>query len=99
MCSRLPGRPPGWYEAAAVGDVEAIRATRIATPAGAQIPLSALAEIRKDRGPNTITRENVERKAVVLSNLAGRDPSSVVEDLRDQVSAAVRLPAGDDRKD
>ena len=82
------------YEAAAVGDVEAIRATRIATPAGAHIPLSALAEIRKDRGPNTISRENVERKAVVMSNVAGRDLSSVVEDIREQVAATVRLPAG-----
>ncbi|MGZ5433491.1 MAG: efflux RND transporter permease subunit, partial [Thermoanaerobaculia bacterium] len=82
------------HEAAAAGDVEAIRATRIATPAGAQIPLSALAEIRKDRGPNTISRENVERKAVVMSNVAGRDLSSVVEDIREQVEATVRLPAG-----
>jgi Cu/Ag efflux pump CusA len=82
------------YEAAAVDDIDAIRATRIATPAGAQIPLSALAEIRKDRGPNTISRENVERKAVVMSNVAGRDLSSVVEDIREQVSATVKLPAG-----
>jgi CzcA family heavy metal efflux pump len=82
------------YEAAAVGDLDSIRATRITTPGGAQIPLSALAEIRKDRGPNTITRENVERKAVVMSNVAGRDLSSVVEDIREQVAARVKLPAG-----
>ncbi len=82
------------YEAAATGDLETIRATRIATPGGAQIPLSALAEVRKDRGPNTISRENVERKAVVMSNVAGRDLSSVVEDIRDQVAATVKLPAG-----
>ena len=82
------------YEAAAVSDIETIRATRIATPGGAQIPLSSLADIRKDRGPNTITRENVERKAVVMSNVAGRDLSSVVEDIREQVAANVKLPAG-----
>jgi CzcA family heavy metal efflux pump len=82
------------YEAAAVGDIDMIRATRIATPGGAQIPLSSLAEIRKDRGPNTISRENVERKAVVMSNVAGRDLSSVVEDIREQVAANVKLPSG-----
>ena len=82
------------YEAAAVGDIDMIRATRIATPGGAQIPLSTLAEIRKDRGPNTISRENVERKAVVMSNVAGRDLSSVVEDIRERVAATVKLPAG-----
>jgi Cu/Ag efflux pump CusA len=82
------------YEAAAVSDIDTIRATRIATPGGAQIPLSALADIRKDRGPNTISRENVERKAVVMSNVAGRDLSSVVEDIREQVAATVKLPPG-----
>lgn len=82
------------YETAAVADIETIRATRIAAPGGAQIPLSALAEIRKNRGPNTISRENVERKAVVMSNVAGRDLASVVEDIREQVAATVKLPAG-----
>ncbi|MFZ2491196.1 MAG: efflux RND transporter permease subunit [Thermoanaerobaculia bacterium] len=82
------------YEAAAVSDVESIAATRIATPSGAQIPLAALATIRKDRGPNTISRENVERKVVVMSNVAGRDLSSVVEDIRERVSASVKLPSG-----
>jgi CzcA family heavy metal efflux pump len=82
------------YEAAAAGDIDMIRATRIATPGGAQIPLSALAEIRKDRGPNTISRENVERKVVVMSNVAGRDLSSVVEDIRERVASSVKLPSG-----
>jgi len=82
------------YETSAVSDVETIRATRIATPGGAQIPLSALAEIRKDRGPNTISRENVARKAVVMANVAGRDLSSVVGDIRDRVTATVKLPPG-----
>jgi len=82
------------YEAAAASDLDSIRATRIATPSGAQIPLSSLAEIRKDRGPNTISRENVERKTVVMSNVAGRDLSSVVEDIRDQVASTVKLPPG-----
>lgn len=82
------------YDAAAVADIDTIRATLIATPAGAQIPLSSLAEIRKDRGPNTISRENVERKAVVMSNVAGRDLTSVVEDIRRQVAETVKLPPG-----
>jgi CzcA family heavy metal efflux pump len=82
------------HEASAVADIDAIRNTRIATPSGAQIPLSALAEIRKDRGPNTISRENVERKVVVMSNVAGRDLTSVVDDIRQRVAATVQLPSG-----
>jgi CzcA family heavy metal efflux pump len=82
------------YDPAAVSDIERIRMTPIATPGGAQIPLSSLAEIRKDRGPNTISRENVERKVVVMSNVAGRDLSSVVEEMRARIASTVKLPPG-----
>jgi Cu/Ag efflux pump CusA len=59
---------------------EAIQQTLITTKAGAQLPLSALAEVRKDRGPNLVSRENVQRKIVVMANVADRDLKSVVED-------------------
>ncbi len=74
--------------------VEALRATLITTPSGARVPLHALAEIRKDSGPNTISREDVQRKTVVQANVAGRDLGSVVDDIRALVEASVRLPAG-----
>ncbi|MHB0970441.1 MAG: efflux RND transporter permease subunit [Thermoanaerobaculia bacterium] len=82
------------YEPSAVDDLEAIRSTLIATPSGAQIPLHALAAIRKDSGPNTISRENVERKIVVMANVAGRDLDSVVRDIRAGIDDSVKLPAG-----
>jgi CzcA family heavy metal efflux pump len=54
----------------------------IRTPAGPMIPLSTLAIIAKETGPNTISREQVERKIVVSCNVAGRDVTSVVRDLQ-----------------
>jgi Cu/Ag efflux pump CusA len=42
-------------------------------PGGARCRLSALADIRNDRAPYYITRENVQRKMVVMANVAGRD--------------------------
>lgn len=73
---------------------EALASTLVTTPAGAQVPLSALAEVRRDRGPNLVSRENVQRKIVVMANVAGRDLSSVVEDIRGRVMQQVKLPTG-----
>lgn len=72
----------------------AMQGTLITTASGAQVPLSALAEVCKDRGPNLVSRENVQRKIVVMANVAERDLKSVVEDIRGQVEANVKLPVG-----
>jgi len=73
---------------------DAMQSTLITTASGAQVPLSALAEVRKDRGPNLVSRENVQRKIVVMANVAGRDLKSVVEDIRSRVDTHVKLPVG-----
>jgi CzcA family heavy metal efflux pump len=52
------------------------------TPDGARVPLSSLARIQRSTGPNQILREQVERKIVVQCNVAQRDVTSVVEDIR-----------------
>ena len=82
------------YEPSVLANLDALRNTLITLPGGAQVPLHALAEIRNDRGPNTISRENVQRKIVVMCNVAGRDLKGVVEEIRRGVQASVRLPAG-----
>jgi CzcA family heavy metal efflux pump len=74
-------------------DLEAVRRMRLPTPAGALVPLSALADVRRDIGPNYILREDVERRLMVTANVAGRDLRSVYEDVLDRVSDA-GLPAG-----
>lgn len=82
------------YDPAVKDNLEAIQAALITTSSGARLPLSALAEIRKDRGPNMISRENVQRKIVVMANVAGRDLNGVVEDIRSRVASDVKMPAG-----
>jgi copper/silver efflux system protein len=76
------------------GSLDAIRNARIGTPDGGQVALSSLADVRRDVGPNAITRENVQRKIVVHSNVSGRDVGSVVDDIRERVQASVSLPQG-----
>ncbi|MDE2805598.1 MAG: efflux RND transporter permease subunit [Gemmatimonadota bacterium] len=74
-------------------DPEAIGRTLITTPVGVTLPLSVLADIVPGRGPNTISRENVQRKIVISANVAGRDVGSAVVELQEGVQSAVSLPA------
>jgi CzcA family heavy metal efflux pump len=81
----------------ALGDdtsLTAIGDTRIQTPDGRQIPLSAVASLEQDRGPNFVMRENAQRRMVVQGNVAGRDLRGVVNDIRARVAAEVTLPQG-----
>ena len=74
--------------------VQAIRDTLIDTPSGARAPLSALADIREDRGANFIMREFVQRRIVVQCNVAGRDLVGTVNEIRQRVGEQVKLPRG-----
>ena len=76
------------------GSAEKIRSAVIDTPLGAQVELEWLAEVSEDRGPNTVSRENVQRKIVVQSNVSGRDVASVVEEFRERTEANVDVPQG-----
>ena len=66
----------------------------IDTPNGGQVPIRLLADVRREMGPNMVLRENVQRRLVVSSNVAGRDLGSVVEDMRSAVAETVPMPAG-----
>jgi CzcA family heavy metal efflux pump len=78
---------------AAPDDLEAIGATLLTTPGGARVPLGALAAVQRDVGPNTISRENVQRKLVLLLNVAGRDLVGVARDVQARL-ATLALPPG-----
>ena len=69
-----------------------IRQATVATRGEAVIQLQQLADIRIDAGPNLISRENVQRKIVIQSNVAGRDLRSTVDEIRRIVSERVNLP-------
>jgi CzcA family heavy metal efflux pump len=79
---------------AAGDDVEAMRNTLLALPSGALVPFAALADIRRERGPNSITRENVQRMLVVMANVAGRDLVGVVDEMRAVIARDLELPTG-----
>lgn len=75
-------------------DFESIGNSLIDTPLGGSIPLRYVVDIQNDRGPNYISRENVQRKIVVQANVAGRDLLSVVEEIKSRINENVSLPDG-----
>jgi CzcA family heavy metal efflux pump len=79
---------------AARASVETMEALLLSAPGGARVPLSAIARLERSRGPNQIGRENVQRRIVVMANVAGRDLTSVVDDARARIERNVALPAG-----
>ncbi len=81
------------YDQTDIDSFDALREARVGTPSGARIPLHALADVQRAVGPNLISREAVERKIVVMCNVAGRDLQAVVDEVRARVGA-VPLPTG-----
>ena len=74
--------------------IEEIRNLIIDTQDGRKVPLVDVADIESSAGPNTINRENVQRKIVISANTSGRDLGSVVSDIKQRVSEEVQLPEG-----
>jgi CzcA family heavy metal efflux pump len=75
-------------------DVDDLRQLPIDVPGHGLLPLGMLATVRRDVGPNTVVRENTQRKMVVMANVSGRDLGSVVGDIEARVARDVQLPEG-----
>jgi len=73
---------------------EAIRNLLVDAPNGQRIPLSDLASIERSEGPQTIFRENLMRRKIILCNVVGRDIGGFVEEARNRLAEHVVLPAG-----
>lgn len=72
--------------------IDKIKSVLINTAEGKQVPLYNVADIISTAGPNTINRENAERKLVVSANANGRDIRSVVNDMKQNITQKVELP-------
>jgi len=75
-------------------DEEAVKNLLIDAPNGERIPLSELAEITRSEGPQTIFRENLMRRKIILCNVVKRDIGSFVEEARERIRDSVELPQG-----
>ena len=59
-----------------------------------KIPLYFVAKVESVMGPNTISRENAERKIVVSANMAGGDLTGGVNEIRERIEENISLPEG-----
>ncbi len=75
-------------------DENAVRNLLIDAPGGQRVPLAELADIRRDEGPQTIFREGLQRRKIIMGNVSGRDIGGFVEEARRRIDAEVDLPAG-----
>lgn len=76
------------------GSLEGVRNALIDCQDGKKVPLEEVCEIVSASGPNTISRENVQRKLVIAANVSGRDVGSVVTDIQKTINDEIRLPEG-----
>lgn len=74
--------------------IEAVKRLPVKFSSGAEVPLEAVAEISVGDGPNSVSRENLERMSVVSVNVEGRDQRSAVEEIRSAVEKNVKLEPG-----
>ena len=73
---------------------EALENALLDTHDGQKIPLHYVAEVDISANPYTVSRENVQRKIVVSSNVAGRDLRGVVNDIQTSIRENVSFPEG-----
>ncbi|MBL0910896.1 MAG: CusA/CzcA family heavy metal efflux RND transporter [Bacteroidia bacterium] len=74
-----------------IGDLQNLYVT---LPAGNQIPLEQVADIKYEPGPMQISREDGRRRIVVGFNVRDRDVQSVVTDIQKKLDAQLKLPPG-----
>ena len=82
------------YEKPFRDNIENIGNTLISLPNGGQTTLGELATIQSVSSPNTINREDVQRKIVVAANVQGRDLRGAVNEIKEVVASNVNMPEG-----
>lgn len=74
--------------------IDDIRNLYITSPKGIQVPLSQVADVQLEAGPNQIQRDDAKRRIVVGFNTRGRDLESIVQELQEKVSDDVKFEPG-----
>jgi len=73
---------------------EAVKNLLVDAPNGQRIPLSELTDIRISEGPQTIFRENLMRRKIILCNVVDRDIGGFVKEAQQKIEDEVTLPPG-----
>lgn len=74
--------------------LEDVQGLYITAPNGNQVPLSQVAEVNIELGPNQIQREDAKRRLTIGFNVRGRDVESIVKDLEQKINKQIKMPSG-----
>ena len=61
---------------------------------GVLIPLGQLASVKVEEGPAQVSREDIQRRIVIQTNVRGRDLGGFVADAQSAMQKNLKLPAG-----
>lgn len=75
-------------------DMSALSDVLIDCADGTKVPLASVCDIVSTTGPNSISRENVQRKIVVSCNLSGKDLGTAISDIKETIAENITLPEG-----
>ncbi|MCH2181517.1 MAG: efflux RND transporter permease subunit [Mariniblastus sp.] len=76
-------------------DINTLGRLSMDLPGGGKTMLENVADLRIGTGPNTINRENVQRRIVVQCNVSGRGLVDVVQEIKEKVAPLEKeLPSG-----
>ncbi len=75
-------------------NLDSLRRVLVMTPAGNQVPLAELAEIRLSQGPAMIRDENGRLSGYVYVDIAGRDIGSFVNEAKKVIAKEVKVKEG-----
>jgi CzcA family heavy metal efflux pump len=75
-------------------DLEGLENALIQTADDRNISLDKVSSIVSSSGPNTISRENVQRKLVVSANVSGGSLTKAVDQIKERIREDIDLPEG-----
>jgi len=75
-------------------DPDALKDFVLRAPGGELVRLNQVAQVRTVRGPQTISRENTQRRIAIQTNVRGTDLGSFVKLAQNKVDSSLTLPAG-----
>jgi cobalt-zinc-cadmium resistance protein CzcA len=75
-------------------EVQTMANLLVDTPFGNRVPLTDIAYIGRGEGPQTIFRENLRRRKIILCNVVGRDIGGFVKEAEARIHEANLLPEG-----
>jgi cobalt-zinc-cadmium resistance protein CzcA len=82
------------YDKAHREQIQDVQNMYVDLPNGLQIPLTQIASVAFEEGPNQIQRDDTKRRITIGFNVRNRDVETIVEEIKTKVEAQITLPVG-----